>query len=892
MGNCLEILYPAFKSDLMRKHNFSSDKVHTLCMRWKKLRNPERMTPNEFQKAIIQNDEIKINYKKYYDSGEEIEAIDLLTNLVILSNGKLDERLKTLFHLYCFDEQSSMTPYEFVNCLNKSMEALCEIASIEQYKFNKSQIEVYVQEVSQGEPIDLDIFKAAVVKECYKFSEIFQESYRYLRTVSTIIVENPFPVISYLQKGNLFLGKYEIINLPDVIKDISSIYKQKYKHALLSVKPMLHNTGINTFELIYVTGIQGDKNFRQNYFREIVLKNKINSEAITEFGELPGGLLYKRISTIEIAQMTLKEYFSGFKLERLHSNWYKPCMSEKDVIKLGLNLFQELEKLHKIGVIHSNINPTSVYLIEGNIEKLAFLDLELAIWDPIEILGSESPYFQQLPEDKYDTTFRDEDFLSPEHKELAEEYRKTSKIPKQNIAQEGDIYSIGALLYMALTGEAPKDFSLRTANHPDHTSPRELLVHWDCPTELQKLVISNGMCSFLLKILAFSPAIRFRNINEAREELLNISHLLDSIPIELMQSLEHVETDQSRFNPEYTCDLRSFEMNDFALEYLIKFVYDSKIPNLRIFGGCLPLLALKMNEISILDLSNQKLYSEELRILTLFLEKNESLQVINLSNNPLNTRHDSKKNGYSIEFTLKKFIEALTKHVNLTEFRMGKVEIGAKLSEKLCKALSCNENLEVIDLGFCNMEASGIKGLCELCHNLKKLSVLTISGNNFGNEGAKAVAELIKHNHNIVEIDISSNNISNQGAQSISESLINNFAIQHFSIHDNTIDQNETEAITHNVNFNTYFTSLKSKNEKFKEYAYNLIAESIKKWVTSHKFVVEKLRAKLLNPVDEVDLKLCEILLDSQGNLNLKPIPMKYTYNPGEGTVHFETKTR
>ena len=54
-------------------------------------------------------------------------------------------------------------------------------------------------------------------------------------------------------------------------------------------------------------------------------------------------------------------------------------MSERQVISLGLNLLNELEKLHKIGVIHSNINPTSVYLLEGNIEKLAFLDLELAI---------------------------------------------------------------------------------------------------------------------------------------------------------------------------------------------------------------------------------------------------------------------------------------------------------------------------------------------------------------------------------------------------------------------------------------------------------------------------------------------------------------------------------
>lgn len=872
----------------MRKHNISSDKASILCTRWKKLRSPEFMTPNEFQKAIIQNDEIKINYKQYYDSGEEIEAIELLTNLVILSNGKLEERLKTLFHLYCFDEQSSMTQLEFLNCADKSIKTLCEIGSIQKKNSDKAELEGYVQEICQGETIDLDTFKQTLMQECFKFAEIFQESYRYLRTISTLIVENPFPVISYLQKGSLFLGKYEIIDLPEIIQDISSIYKQKYKHALLNVKPMLQSTGSNTFELIYVTGIQGDKNFRQNYFREIVLKNKINSEAVTEFGELPGGLLYKRISTVELAQMTLKEYFQKLTIEKVHENWCKPCMSETQVISLGLNLLTELEKLHNIGVIHSNINPTSVYLIEENIEKLAFLDLELAIWDPIEILGSESPYFHQLPEDKYDTTFRNENFLSPEHKELAEEYRKTSKIPKQNISLEGDIYSIGGLLYMAITGQPPKDFSIRTGNHPDHMKKREFLSHWDCPPELAHLAISNGICGFLIKVLGNTPQKRFKNLYEAKEELVNILKLLESIPNELMQSLELSETTSEIFDSSYTCDLRSHEINDFALEFLIKFVYDSKIPNLRVYGGTLPLFALKNNSIQILDLSNQKLHSEELRILTLFLEKNSSLTVINLSNNPLTSRYDSKKSLESVEFTLKKYIEALNKHMNLTEFRMAKVEFGRTHAESLCKALAKNLDLEIIDLGLCNIQAQGTKELCTVCKQLPKLTYLAISGNNLDNEGAEYVSELISVNYNIIELDISSNNIGNPGASFISASIVRNFNIQRLNIHDNIIDHTENEKISQNVSFNTYFTSLKSKNEKFKEYGYNLIAESIKKWVSSHKFVVDKLRAKLLSPSDEVDEKLCEILLNSQGNLNLKPIPMKYTYNPGEGTVYFE----
>lgn len=482
MGICLTSLYTAHKNDLMKKHVISSDKINNLCVRWRKLRAPETMTPNEFQKAIIQNDDIKLNYKKFYETGLEIEVIEFLTCLIILSNGKLDERLKTLFSLYCFEDQSTMTPDEFSFCVEKCLRAICNVGEIQAPTMESMEIEEFKDQACNGESIDFQSFKQVITRECLKFSEIFQESYLFMRTVSTIIVENPFPVISYLQKGGLFLGKYEIIEIPNLIGDISSIYKQKYKHAMLDVKPMLGGHGKLSFELIYVAGIQGDKNFRQNYFREIVLKNKIMEEQVNEFGELPGGLLYKRVSDIESNHiMTLQDYFTNRIRQRQglsKKNGKKTqlfCMTELEAIDLGLELLQKLETLHNISVVHSNINPSSVYLVDQNVNDLAFLDLELAIWDPIEILGSESPYFQQLPEDKYDTTFRDEEFLSPEHKELAEEYRRTIRIPKQEITPQCDIYSIGAILYTALTGTNPGNFSIMTTAHPDHQGPRELL---------------------------------------------------------------------------------------------------------------------------------------------------------------------------------------------------------------------------------------------------------------------------------------------------------------------------------------------------------------------------------------------------------------------------------
>ena len=69
------------------------------------------------------------------------------------------------------------------------------------------------------------------------------------------------------------------------------------------------------------------------------------------------------------------------------------CITETETIELGLLLLEQLEILRNIKVQHSNINPTSVYLQDGVFTKPRFLDLELAIWEPIELMEVDCVYF-------------------------------------------------------------------------------------------------------------------------------------------------------------------------------------------------------------------------------------------------------------------------------------------------------------------------------------------------------------------------------------------------------------------------------------------------------------------------------------------------------------------
>jgi len=40
--------------------------------------------------------------------------------------------------------------------------------------------------------------------------------------------------------------------------------------------------------------------------------------------------------------------------------------------------------------MHSNINPGSVYLREEDINKPELMDLELAVWEPIDLMGVDN----------------------------------------------------------------------------------------------------------------------------------------------------------------------------------------------------------------------------------------------------------------------------------------------------------------------------------------------------------------------------------------------------------------------------------------------------------------------------------------------------------------------
>ena len=98
MGQSLEVLKRVHEDvkKVKTRQNInimSIEKVTVMCQRWKELGIPFIMTINEFQKSVVMNEDLHLNYENF-KSSNEIEALGFLTKLIVMSSGELDKKLK------------------------------------------------------------------------------------------------------------------------------------------------------------------------------------------------------------------------------------------------------------------------------------------------------------------------------------------------------------------------------------------------------------------------------------------------------------------------------------------------------------------------------------------------------------------------------------------------------------------------------------------------------------------------------------------------------------------------------------------------------------------------------------------------------------------------------
>lgn len=112
----------------------------------------------------------------------------------------------------------------------------------------------------------------------------------------------------------------------------------------------------------------------------------------------------------------------------------KTVFTEFETIRIAIQIIDLLEVLHSKKIVHTNLNPSNIYLLDGDINKMCFLNLYHCSWQTQETL--QNFHIDEEFEDNislFDTRTRDKDFISPEQINLGSEladlvYQRNGKI--------------------------------------------------------------------------------------------------------------------------------------------------------------------------------------------------------------------------------------------------------------------------------------------------------------------------------------------------------------------------------------------------------------------------------------------------------------------------------
>jgi hypothetical protein len=161
-------------------------------------------------------------------------------------------------------------------------------------------------------------------------------------------------------------------------------------------------------------------------------------------------------------------------------------LPEAHVLESGIQVAKGLRAAHKQGLIHRDVKPANILYIDEHTEKIS--DFGLA-----GVAGEGSETRAEIWGTPY--------YVAPE------------RLSKQPEDFRGDIYSLGATLFHAVTGKAPIEGNTNVA--------AELLDLKKQPADLRRVApeLSDVTASVLQRMIAFNPDQRFSSYDELLAEL-------------------------------------------------------------------------------------------------------------------------------------------------------------------------------------------------------------------------------------------------------------------------------------------------------------------------------------------------------------------------------------
>ncbi len=243
--------------------------------------------------------------------------------------------------------------------------------------------------------------------------------------------------------------------------------------------------------LDYNYGAGKDEAFRQRFLVEAALTAKLshpNTITVIDYGCTPNGIFY-------IAM----EYLDGRTLDQVVND--EGPIEWRRVLNIGQQVCRSLREAHNLGVVHRDLKPGNVMLLhaDDDTDQVKVLDFGLV---KSFIVGQE---LEGRAITQQGMLMGSPPYMAPEQGE------------KNHADPRSDIYSLGTVLYEALTGAPP--FTGKSAmevilKHVHQPVPPMRVTGEPVPAEME---------AFVARCLAKSPMDRFQSMDEVLQALQELS---------------------------------------------------------------------------------------------------------------------------------------------------------------------------------------------------------------------------------------------------------------------------------------------------------------------------------------------------------------------------------
>ncbi len=286
-----------------------------------------------------------------------------------------------------------------------------------------------------------------------------------------------------------------------------------------------------------------DEIFREQFLQEARSAGSLSHQNIVTVHDV--GFINNRVYMI-------MEYVAGTDLRTFQ--YQKEGFSIKEAVNFIIQACRGVGYAHRAGIIHCDVKPQNLIVTEDGTLKVT--DFGIA-----RFLRNVNP----IDEDKM--VWGSPQYFSPEHAK--------GKIT----SYAADVYSLGVVLYQAVTGRLP--FSGKTSKelmdkHINDNPPPPRSINPKIPLELE---------SIILKSLSKEPSSRYRNADQMGTLLENLfprktPRLVISSESWLKKAWAQIKSWWAVFNKFRNKEL--FEVNKFAFFLIVVAV--------ALFAGVLPLL--------------------------------------------------------------------------------------------------------------------------------------------------------------------------------------------------------------------------------------------------------------------------------------------------------------